>query len=114
MALTPRYATEEKHGRRELKIRVIDDFKASEINGLLSTHDANIPGAMGAFLTTATYMNLLDGSVNSTAVSAYYRHAYENLAIDSDQTAFTSILLAPPSGPLLVAKIQALPFETWR
>ena len=114
VALTPRYAHKEEHGGRESKIRVIDDFKASGINALLETTDTNIPDTIDAFLTAATYYKIIDKNAQLQAASTDYRRAYKNLPIGRDQAEFASILLAPPPGPLMVAKLQALPFGSHR
>ena len=47
--LTPRYATTESHGGRPAKVRLIDDFRASGVNDVLTTHDANVPGNLDVF-----------------------------------------------------------------
>ena len=42
--LPPRFAIEEQHGAAtRKKIRLIDDFKRSEVNSLLKLHDASVP-----------------------------------------------------------------------
>ena len=41
--LTPRYAISEQHGNNPQKIRMIDDFRASAINAIITTEDTN-PG----------------------------------------------------------------------
>ena len=44
------------------------------------------------------------------AASIDFRHAYKNVGISPGQEEFSSILLASPSGPLLVARLRAQPF----
>ena len=109
ISLTPRYALPEQHGNQVAKIRLIGDFKLSGINGLLITKDANIPGALDAFLSYATYLKLIEPGCNVQAVSVDYKHAYKNIAVDRDHTEFAHILIAPPTGPLMVSQVHSLP-----
>ena len=111
--LTPRYLIEQP-GPTETKTRLIDDFKASGINGILTTADTNIPDNLDKFLAVTAYHKTLDPSVDLLAFSVDYKHAYKHVGICRGQDEFASILIAPPEGDLLVTQLRVLPFGSRR
>ena len=79
LPLTPRFALSEQHGLQERKIRVVDDFKASGINDLLSTVDTAIPDTLDAFLAMSTYFSLVKKEPELLAFAADFSHAYKHV-----------------------------------
>ena len=57
--LTPRFAIREQHGEQKPKIRLIDDFRASEINAIVETVDTNIPDSLDVFTALTSYFKLV-------------------------------------------------------
>ena len=57
--LTPRYAIREQYGNQLPKIRLVDDFRSSDINAIIETDDTNIPDSLGPFVDIASYSKIL-------------------------------------------------------
>ena len=57
--LAPRYAILEQHGDQKQKIRLVGDFRPSEINAIIETEDANAPDSLGVFTALASYFKLI-------------------------------------------------------
>ena len=112
--LTPRYAISEQHGNSARKIRLIDDFRASGINSIITTEDANIPDALDVFMAIASYFALAVPGCDLLCATADFAHAYKHIPILEDQREFATILLAPPTGPLKAATLRTQPFGARR
>ena len=114
IALTPRYIIEEQHGDRKTKTRLIDDFRASGVNNLISTVDTNIPGNLDVFLAVATFYKLISPSARLLATVVDYKNAYKNLPVCKQHDEFAAILIGPPTGELMVAYLRTLLFGSRR
>ena len=114
LPLTPRYAIQEQHGLQESKIRMIDDFRASAVNAIVSTDDTNIPENLDVFAAIACYTKLVAPGCEVLCATLDFAHAYKHVPIHEDQKEFATILLAPPAGPLKVATLRTQPFGSKR
>ena len=90
--------------------RLIDDFRASGINALLSTQDTNIPDNLDMLLAVDTYYNLTAPKVGIQAAVIDYESAYKNIPIIRYRWEFASILVAPPEGALAVCQSRVPPY----
>lgn len=112
--LTPRFLIPEQHGECDHKTRLIDDFRASGLNALLSTQGANIPDNLDILPAVAKYYKLTAPGVELRAAAIDYKSAYRNITISRDHWEFSSVLVAPPDGALMVCHLRALPFGSQR
>ena len=113
--LTPRYAINEQHGNQQAKIRLIGDFRASEINSIVETEDTDVPDSLDAFVAVASYYKILAPRCELMCVfGPGFRTCLQAAPIQEDQKEFATILLAPPPGPLKVATLRTQPFGSRR
>ena len=112
--LTPRFAKREQHGNQDAKFRLIDDFKASAVNDLLSTVDTAVPQTLDLFLATCVYYSLISPNTKLLACSMDFAHAYKHIGIPKSQRDFATIILTPPGGPVHYAKLHTQPFGSSR
>ena len=94
--LTPRFGQWERHGLSDWKVRMIDDFKVSGINNILSTEDTSVPENLDAGLARiALYKRLAPGCVlNVTSVD--FAHAYKHIPLTESQKEFATIISKAP------------------
>ena len=111
LPLTPRFAIPQKEGA---KVRVIDDFKASGINAVMSTVDTNIPESLDVFLAHAAFIKRISPATELRAFALDFSHAYKNVPILDAQKDFASIILADPQGAPFVATLRSQPFGSRR
>ena len=52
---TQGYAIEEIHGNRAAELRLIGDFRASDIDALVQTGDTNVPGNLDVCFAAPSY-----------------------------------------------------------
>ena len=107
VSLTPRYAIYEQHGNGPRKVRIIDDLKASGVNSITTTKDTAVPDSLDTFLALTSYYLLIKPECELKAASSDFCHAYKNVGIPPDDGGYSSVLLGPPSGPLLVSRLNA-------
>ena len=112
--LTPRFAKYEQHGNIAQKVRLLDDFKVSGINSMIDTMETSIPDSLDVFLSLATFPKSVKPACNLQAASLDFKHAYKHIDINPEQEHFATILLAPPTGPLMTAKLKVQPFGSAR
>ena len=79
-AITHWYAIAEAHGGRAAEIRLIGDFRASGVNDVLATHDANIPENLEVFLPIAEYLNAIAPDNDIRPLPLDFAHAYKRAA----------------------------------
>ena len=106
LPLTPRFAREEQHGSNNAKIRMVDDFRASGVKGLAASMDTDVPDTLDSALSIASLFEEPQPGVELQAFAADFRHAYKNIPIATDQQDYAAILLPPPSGPPMMARIR--------
>ena len=114
LPLTPRYAIKEQHSNQDPKFRLIDDFRASDINAIIQTEDTNIPDTLDVMIALASCFALISPGCNLLRASADFAHAYKHVPIAEDQRDFATILIAPPAGALKVATLRTQPFGSRR
>ena len=73
-----------------------------------------MPDCLDVFFALAAYFSLVKPGCSLRAASVDFCHAYKNVGIAPGQEEFSSVLLRPPSGPLLVAQLRAQPFGSSR
>ena len=112
--LTPRFAIYEQHGNGPRKLRVIDDMKASGANAITTTNDTAVPDSLDVFLAVSSYYRLIRPGCDLLAASSDFCHAYKTLGIPEDHGLYSSILLGPPAGPLMVTRLKTQPFGSTR
>ena len=112
--LTPRFAKNEQHGTSAQKVRLLDDFKVSGINSMLDTAETSVPDSLDVFLSLATYTKSIQPECDLKAASVDFKHAYKHIGISPDQAHLATLLLAPPTGPLMTAKLRTQPFGSAR
>ena len=112
--LTPRYAIREQHGDGPRKVRIVDDLRASCVNSATTTRDAAVPDSLNVFIAITSYYRLIRPGCDLLVASSDFCHAYKNVAIPRDDGLFPSVLLGPPTGPLLVAQLSVQPFGSTR
>ena len=112
--LTPRYAIFEQHGDGPRKVRIVDDLKASGVNAVTNTKDTAVPDSLDTFLALTSYYRLIRPGCDLRAASSDFCHAYKNVGIPPDQGRFPTVLLGPPTGPLLVSRLLTQPFGSTR
>ena len=103
-----------EHGERARKIRVIDDFRASRVNDLLSTHDTGIPQNTDVFLGMTMVVGHHECAQPLKSCVADFAHAYKHIGVPSHQLDFASILLCGPNGNSRVATMKTHPFGSSR
>ena len=96
IALTPRFAINDSHGGRPTKIRLIDDFRASGVNDIVTMADTEIPQDLDVFLANVAFYQRVDPSCQIEAFSLDYAHAYKNAPLCRDQQQFATIVITPP------------------
>ena len=95
--LSPRLAIEEQHGTAtEKKIRLIDDFKRSEVNSLLKLHDASVPNTLDTMFAVARAFDLSWPSVAIMLTILDFAQAYKHIGVDAKSTRFAVIALSDP------------------
>ena len=112
--LTPRFAVDQNPTGSSRKIRVIDDFRASGINGVMSTLDTNIPESLDVFLAQAAFLKRLAPGTELRAYVLDFSNAYKHVPILESQKDFASILIAQTDGPPCVATLRSQPFGSRR
>ena len=112
--LTPRFAIFGQHGNGPMKVRIIDDMKASDVDDVTSTKDTAVPDSLGVFLAAASYYRLIRPGCDLLAASSDFCHAYKTLGIPEDNGLFSTVLLGPPAGPLMVSRLRTQPFGSTR
>ena len=110
VSLTPRYAIYEQHGNGPRKVRIIDDLKASGVNAITTTKATAVPDSLDTFLALTSYYRLIKPECDLKAASSDFCHAYKNVGIPPDDGRYTSVLLGPPTGPLMVSRLLTQPF----
>lgn len=96
--LTPRFGIPEQHGEGVLKIRTIDDFRASGINNILDTVDTSIPENLDVALACISlYKHLAPGCILNIS-SADFAHAYKHVPLTESQKDFATIVFCSPDG----------------
>ena len=102
MPLTPRFSLAECHGLSTTpKYRVIDYFKASGVNSILSAVDTCAPNGLGVFLIDVSYFQIIGPNVELRAPAEDFAHAYKTAGLPVAPSKFVTIALAPPKGPAL-------------
>ena len=86
--LPPRYAISEQHGNNAPKIRLVDDFRASAINAIITTEDTNIPDTLDVFTAVSSYLALISPGCDLLCATADFSHAYKHIPILEDQREF--------------------------
>ena len=83
--LAPRYAIHEQRGPQNVKLRLIDDFRAFAANAIVETDDTNIPDSLGVFVAVAPYYKLLTPGCKIMGAALDFAHAYKHVPIQEDQ-----------------------------
>ena len=103
-----------KCGNQPTKIRLIDDFRASAINAIVETEDANIPDTLDSLIAVSSFFALVKPGCDLYCATADFAHAYKHVPILEDHRQFATILLAPPQGDLKAACLRTQPFGSKR
>ena len=112
--LSPRFAIEEQHGAGKLKVRVIDDFKASQVNDLLGMVDTSVPETLDVFLAMLLTQGHHNPTADLSAFSVDFAHAYKQVGIAEAQADFATVVLADHAGVPHVASLKTQPFGSRR
>ena len=75
--LSPMFAIEEEHGGWETKLRVIDDFKASQVNDLLELSETCVPDSLDVALAMLAMQAKLQPGAPIRIFSVDFAHAYK-------------------------------------
>ena len=95
-------------------LRIIDDLKASGVNAITPTRDTAVPDSLDNLIALTSYYRLIKPACALKAASSDFRHAYKNAGIPRDVGKFSTVLLGPPAGPLVVSQIRTQPFGSTR
>ena len=112
--LSHRFAIVEEHEGPVAKIRVVDDFKASKVNDLLSMEDTSVPENLDVFFGMASMFAQLGCARPLKACVMDFAHAYKHVGILPSQVEFATIVLADYSGTPMVASLRTQPFGSSR
>ena len=112
--LTPRYAISEQHGAQKREIRLIDDFRASGVNAIVTTDDTNIPENLDVFFAITSFLRLAAPGCHLKCATLDFSHAYKHIPIQENQKEFATIVIAPPAGALKIATLRTHPFGSKR
>ena len=110
LPLSPRFGIWEQHGNGPRKIRVIDDFKASKVNDLLSTSDTCVPETLDVFLAMLMAHGRHNSKAELQAFSLDFAHAYKQVAVDAARADFATIVLSNYEGVPHVATLKTQSF----
>ena len=108
--LIPRFAIREQRGSSEPKIRLIDDFRASAANHLVSTQDTDIPQNLDIILSIASLFEQLQPGCQAMAFSVDFCRACKNIPLPAVQQDCATILISPPDGAPPMAQLRTQPF----
>ena len=112
--LSPRFAIWEQHGAQKRKIRLIDDFKRSQVNALLHLKDTSIPNTLDTMFAMARAFALSWPLVTLMLTIMDFAHAYKHIGLDPNSTQFAVIALANPEGEVMMAHLNTQPFGSRR
>ena len=112
--LSHRFAIAEEHDGPGTKIRVIDDFKASMVNDLLSMEDTAVPQNLDVFFGMTSMFAQLGCARPLKACVMDFAHAYKQVGILPSQLDFATIVLPDHSGTPMVASLRTQPFGSSR
>ena len=113
-SLTSRFAKEETHGANQPKIRLDDDFRAIGVSNLVAPTDTDAPDTLDGALSIAPLFEKPTPGIELNVFSVDFRHACKNISIAADQRDYDTILLEPPSGPIVKASLYSQPFGSTR
>lgn len=115
LPLTPKFSHSEFHGPNATpKIRLIDDFKASGANDLLSSVGTCVPPGLDEFLSLVTYMGPIGPNVELRALPGDFSRAYKTVGIPVSQSRIATIAIAPHTGNPHVETLRTQPFGSAR
>ena len=95
-------------------LRIIDDLEASGVTSTATTRGTSVPDSLDILLELTSYYRLIKPACALKAASSYFCHAYKNVGIPRDEGEFSTVLLGPPSGPLVVSQLRTQPFGSTR
>ena len=84
------------------------------MNAITEMKGASVPDSKDVFLAGAAYFRLLRPACRLRAATADFCHAYKSIGLPPDKAPFASVLLGPPTGSLMVAKLRTQPFGSTR
>ena len=107
--LTPMYAIYDQRGNGARKARIVDDMKAPWVDVVPETSDTAGPGSREIFEAISPRYRLIQPGRDVRAASSDFCHAYRNVGIPRDEGESPTVLLGPPTRPLLVSQIRTNP-----
>ena len=114
IALTPRFAIDESRGDRVAKFRLIEDVRAIGVEAILSASDTEIPQDLDVFRAAASFYQDRHPWGRLHAFSVDYSHAYKNIPLREDQKGYAAIVLTPPEGSPIAARLRTQAFGAAR
>ena len=112
--ISHRFAMDQGPEEDDAKIRVIDDFRASKVNDMLSMGDTAVPQNLDVVFGIASMFTQLGCARPLRACVVDFAHAYKHVGIPAPQYDFASIVLPNASGTPMVASLRTHPFGSSR
>ena len=107
--LTPRYALPEARANGA-KYRLIDDFRASGVNDIVSCEDTDVPHTIDTCLSLAVLYEHICPGIQLYAFAVDFAHAYKHVPLLRIQGEFATAILLPPEGEPVMAQLRTQPF----